>query len=113
MPMGLVALADLVWDVLRDAAPLMLTVDEVIDDLQLRGHGVYSRGAVRVHLTAMVNDGFAHREVRDAPRSPFEYGWGTKGLATGHQPSGGGPSVGCADTSPAGAGKERKRGESA
>ena len=68
-------LRDLVWDTLRDGWPIMLTVDEVIDELQERGHEVYSRGAVRPHLTAMVVDGFARREVRDASRSPYEYGW--------------------------------------
>ena len=75
MPMGAVALADLVWDAVRDAYPVRMTVDEVIDALQARGHGVYSRGAVRPHLTALVNDGIADREIRDAPRSPYEYGW--------------------------------------
>ena len=62
--------------VLEDAAPLWLTADELLDEIQSRGHGVYSRQGVRPAVWALVEGGLVEERTREhAAWAPREYRW--------------------------------------
>ena len=66
--------------VLEDASPLWLTVDELLDEIQARGHGSYSRPGVRPSVWALVEGGMVEERVRaEAAWTPREYRWRGKG----------------------------------
>ena len=95
--------------VLEESSPVWLTVVELLDEIQDRGLGVYSRQGVRPAIWALVEGGLVEERVREhAAWAPREYRWRKKGSAISHRPSGKTPSVTRSrDTSPAGAGEEQ------
>ncbi len=72
---------------LEESAPVWLTIHELLDEIQSRGHGVYSRQGVRPAVWALVEGGLVEERTRThAAWAPREYRWRKKPLAIRDQP---------------------------